>query len=149
MYLFVHMHLFILKNSINWFYNIYNCAFHSCYALSSPKILIYSIIRRICIETIDNPIDKSVETSTANRCIVTLHLANFIVALIQSYWHPIDIYRYLLTNFIALLIQSTDLSKHWHTIDISLLYIWLILSPLFSKHRYLSIHPIDISLPFD
>lgn len=82
---------------------------------------------------------SSIKTLTSNRCIVTLHLVNFIVAFTQSqFYRNIDIqsiYRYLFTNFIVILIQSTDLSKHWNTIDISLLYIWLILSWLFSKHR--------------
>lgn len=81
----------------------------------------------------------SIKTLTSNQCIVTLHLVNFIVAFIQSqFYRNIDIqsiYRYLFTNFIVILIQSTDLSKHWNTIDISLFYIWLILSWLFSKHR--------------
>lgn len=82
---------------------------------------------------------SSMRTLTSNRCIVTLHLANFIVTLIQSqFYRNIDIqsiYRYLFANFIVIFIQSANLSKHWHTIDISLLYIRLILSWHFSKHR--------------
>lgn len=53
---------------------------------------------------------SSMRTLTSNRCIVTLHLANFIVTLIQSqFYRNIDIqsiYRYLFANFIVILIQS-------------------------------------------
>lgn len=53
---------------------------------------------------------SSTRTLTSNRCIVTLHLANFIVTLIQSqFYRNIDIqsiYRYLFANFIVILIQS-------------------------------------------
>lgn len=191
-YLFIHMHLFSLKNSIDWFRNIYNCAFLICsfffffqnfilfdytwicrnsridiqsqiYRNANNQSLPYylyiwltsswSLSNHRSDRNIDNqsllyiwltsswPLSNhsSMRTLTSNRCIVTLHLANFIMTLIQSqFYRNIDIqsiYRYLFANFIVILIQSTNLSKHWHTIDISLLYIRLILSWHFSKHR--------------
>lgn len=192
-YLFIHMHLFSLKNSIDWFHNIYNCAFLICsFFFFSQNFILFDytwICRnsRIDIQSqiyrntnnqslpyylyiwltsswslsnhrsdrnIDNqsllyiwltsswPLSNhsSMRTLTSNRCIVTLHLANFIVTLIQSqFYRNIDIQStYIVIFSLTLswfLSNLSNLSKHWHTIDISLLYIRLILSWHFSKHR--------------
>lgn len=192
-YLFIHMHLFSLKNSIDWFHNIYNCAFLICsFFFFSQNFILFDytwICRnsRIDIQSqiyrntnnqslpyylyiwltsswslsnhrsdrnIDNqsllyiwltsswPLSNhsSTRTLTSNRCIVTLHLANFIVTLIQSqFYRNIDIQStYIVIFSLTLswfLSNLSNLSKHWHTIDISLLYIRLILSWHFSKHR--------------
>lgn len=192
-YLFIHMHLFSLKNSIDWFHNIYNCAFLICsfflffqnfilfdytwicrnsridiqsqiYRNTNNQSLPYylyiwltsswSLSNHRSDRNIDNqsllyiwltsswPLSNhsSMRTLTSNRCIVTLHLANFIVTLIQSqFYRNIDIQStYIVIFSLTLswfLSNLSNLSKHWHTIDISLLYIRLILSWHFSKHR--------------
>lgn len=103
-YLFIHMHLFILKNSIDWFHN---CAFLLCSFFS--KILLYSIIRR-SVETVGSISNhKFIETSTTNRYIVTLlfgylHRGPYPITDLSKYWQPIVTLH--LANFIVALIQS-------------------------------------------
>lgn len=179
-YLFIHMHLFSLKNSIDWFHNIYNCAFLICsFFFFSQNFILFDytwICRnsRIDIQSqiyrntnnqslpyylyiwltsswslsnhrsdrnIDNqsllyiwltsswPLSNhsSTRTLTSNRCIVTLHLANFIVTLIQSqFYRNIDIQSTYIVIFSLTLSWFLSNLQIYRNIDIQSIYRYFI-----------------------
>lgn len=179
-YLFIHMHLFSLKNSIDWFHNIYNCAFLICsFFFFSQNFILFDytwICRnsRIDIQSqiyrntnnqslpyylyiwltsswslsnhrsdrnIDNqsllyiwltsswPLSNhsSMRTLTSNRCIVTLHLANFIVTLIQSqFYRNIDIQSTYIVIFSLTLSWFLSNLQIYRNIDIQSIYRYFI-----------------------
>lgn len=179
-YLFIHMHLFSLKNSIDWFHNIYNCAFLICsfflffqnfilfdytwicrnsridiqsqiYRNTNNQSLPYylyiwltsswSLSNHRSDRNIDNqsllyiwltsswPLSNhsSMRTLTSNRCIVTLHLANFIVTLIQSqFYRNIDIQSTYIVIFSLTLSWFLSNLQIYRNIDIQSIYRYFI-----------------------